>query len=375
MTANKKNPFMRLIERLWPVIPLPMREESRLKILTDNHQNLRLVSIAVAVVFIVYLIQYYFFPEKDLAVHPHIFHLYIYVFTGLVLWSLLSTGIQTVLFKRIPENGVIFLQFMAAWGTLLLCGALTGLDLSKSDDYSALFVSSLTIALFLRSKWIYYLIMYSLSPVAALFILGYLKGNQEPSRVLPLFVFSFVAFLISMVIEGGRRKYFLLQCELKEMAIHDSLTGIYNRGYFMESIDRMIAGNIRLSMPICCMIIDLDWFKAVNDDFGHLAGDEVLKFIAASLNGSIRASDLLARYGGEEFIVLLSGASITNATIVAERMRIKISELTYPSINRKLTISCGLAELNKGEKVEDWINRADQKLYLAKQKGRNRTES
>jgi two-component system, cell cycle response regulator len=145
----------------------------------------------------------------------------------------------------------------------------------------------------------------------------------------------------------------------------DPLTGIYNRRYFNLKAAELCKKGGDLSL----IMIDLDYFKQVNDIYGHLTGDEILKQTVQQIKKNLRTSDVLARFGGEEFALLLPNTKIDGAYIVAERIRVTIENEHYEQISG--TASFGVAELKKGDSVEDLINHADKALFLAKQKGRN----
>jgi diguanylate cyclase (GGDEF)-like protein len=130
----------------------------------------------------------------------------------------------------------------------------------------------------------------------------------------------------------------------------------------------------RKSQTIAAMMIDIDHFKAVNDTFGHAAGDSVLKRVAEACGSDLRGSDLLARYGGEEFVVLLPESGTRQAQAAAERMRLRIESIIHPEIDGPVTVSIGVAcAVQEGtEPFEAFIQRADVALYQAKEMGRNR---
>ena len=156
----------------------------------------------------------------------------------------------------------------------------------------------------------------------------------------------------------------------------DSLTGLYNRYYFNTKAKEFYNLATTSDTPLSLIMIDLDYFKQVNDNYGHLVGDELLKQVSLRLKKSIRGDDILARFGGEEFIFLLPNTNLNQAYIIAERIRQNIEATPYkiqleinPLIN---TISLGVSTLKKGDTIEDLINRADKALYVAKQQGRNK---
>ena len=163
---------------------------------------------------------------------------------------------------------------------------------------------------------------------------------------------------------------------IQEMSVRDELTGAFNRRHLMELLvqekNRIDRGG--REMAVC--ILDLDFFKRVNDQFGHLAGDEVLKLFAQEAQLSLRASDYFGRYGGEEFLMILTQTTLEGARVIADRFRCRIEAVEFPDIDSKLKISTsiGIAEYKAGELVAQVLARADAALYRAKHRGRNRVE-
>jgi diguanylate cyclase (GGDEF)-like protein len=163
---------------------------------------------------------------------------------------------------------------------------------------------------------------------------------------------------------------------LKERADRDGLTDLYNVRCFRQSLDEAILGAIEHGRAFSLILLDVDHFKHYNDTHGHLAGDELLKELAALLQESCGPRDLCARYGGEEFVVLVPGATRPDAAAYAEKLRVRVEN--HPFVgresqpSRRVTISVGLSCCpDDGEDHEALIGRADYTLYQAKRKGRN----
>ncbi|MFH0834198.1 MAG: GGDEF domain-containing protein [Patescibacteria group bacterium] len=165
--------------------------------------------------------------------------------------------------------------------------------------------------------------------------------------------------------------------KLDQLAMIDELTGIHNARCFWENIGRQISYHRRAELPLSIIILDLDHFKEVNDNFGHLAGDEVLAVVAKVLKARVREADLVARYGGEEFVVVLPDTDIRGAMQVAEDLRTDIKEIlvnfTHGDQSKKIrvTASFGVAQMTNQEDAKGFVHRADQALYLAKNSGRD----
>jgi two-component system cell cycle response regulator len=165
-----------------------------------------------------------------------------------------------------------------------------------------------------------------------------------------------------------------------EMAITDALTGLHNRRYMESHLATLAEQAVSRGKPLALMMLDIDYFKSINDSHGHDAGDDVLREFAVRIRKSIRGIDLACRYGGEEFVIVMPETDLHVAGMVAERLRRSIAGEPF-AINKgegriDVTISIGLATLeSKGEAVADVLKRADKALYRAKHDGRNRVVS
>jgi diguanylate cyclase (GGDEF)-like protein len=168
---------------------------------------------------------------------------------------------------------------------------------------------------------------------------------------------------------------------LSEVSARDALTGLYNRWYVTEKIDSEMNRALRHGSPVSLLMLDIDYFKKVNDEYGHPAGDEVLKSVGKVLKESCRVYDVPARYGGEEFCIILPETRTNNTMVVAERIRARLAGWPVPVRDDHeitVTASIGIA----GHDITDepvlnassLIDRADRALYSAKHRGRNRVE-
>jgi diguanylate cyclase (GGDEF)-like protein len=168
-----------------------------------------------------------------------------------------------------------------------------------------------------------------------------------------------------------------LEAELLHQANTDSLTGVSNRRYFLAQAEQEMRRSRRFARPLSVMMIDLDYFKKINDTHGHGVGDAVLQGTVKRALESLRQSDQLGRLGGEEFAVILPETALAAAFDVAERLRQHLAE--RPLIAEREAIACtvsvGVAQLNAHDPgIDDLFNRADAALYKAKNGGRNRVE-
>jgi len=168
-----------------------------------------------------------------------------------------------------------------------------------------------------------------------------------------------------------------LEEKLRGQATHDALTGILNRGAIMERVAVEMARAYRDSEHLCLAMVDLDYFKQVNDTYGHSAGDTVLCEAASRMNSVLRPYDSIGRYGGEEFLVVFPKCELANALAIAERIRRSISRATVSTQTEQIlvTASIGIAEVRDYTDAKAAIREADNALFHAKQKGRDRIES
>ncbi|MFN3534242.1 MAG: GGDEF domain-containing protein, partial [Desulfatiglandales bacterium] len=161
-----------------------------------------------------------------------------------------------------------------------------------------------------------------------------------------------------------------LEERLKNLSITDPLTGVYNMRYFVERLEHEIGRFNRYGDQFSVIMLDLDHFKSINDDFGHDKGDEVLVGTVSTIKSRIRSIDVLARWGGEEFVLLLPSTDKEGAVALAKDLRLKLREKDY-SIGRKVTASFGITSISLGDTVDTIMKRADDMLYTAKASGRD----
>lgn len=164
--------------------------------------------------------------------------------------------------------------------------------------------------------------------------------------------------------------------ELEKLSRTDRLTELNNRGYWEECLAREHMRCKRTKHPASVIIFDIDHFKKVNDTYGHMAGDEVIRQTSAVLRQSIRDTDIPGRYGGEEFVIILINTPASEAKILAERLRKNIEALTvkYETMEIRFTVSLGIADVDLTvDEHMKWLECADQALYVSKESGRNQT--
>ncbi|MDZ7790417.1 MAG: GGDEF domain-containing protein [Xanthomonadales bacterium] len=156
-----------------------------------------------------------------------------------------------------------------------------------------------------------------------------------------------------------------------QQAEMDFLTGLWNRRKFEEKADELLKKAARYDQPLSLMLLDVDHFKSINDRFGHLHGDEVLKAIAEHLRNTVRGVDVVARWGGEEFIMLAPETGPEEASMLAERICSETRKLSFGELD-SVTISIGVTQVGRDEPLDHAVERADAALYRAKGEGRDR---
>lgn len=194
---------------------------------------------------------------------------------------------------------------------------------------------------------------------------------------LTIALLVFVILLLVVGLSFALRKLNIEHQKITQLSLVDELTGLGNRRYLLNFTDSLSQQSQRSGRPLSLVLLDIDHFKQVNDRFGHPAGDDVLKVFAQALTAESRNADIVARLGGEEFCVLMPDADANGARQLAERVRIKVAGLTQQQlgISTSITVSLGVATAcQSGLDFKHLYARADQALYQAKSKGRNRVE-
>lgn len=188
-----------------------------------------------------------------------------------------------------------------------------------------------------------------------------------------------------MLIRRGTIHLRQVQSKLEMLAITDALTGIANRGHVMTRGEEEFLRTVRnrerdpQSSALCCIMLDIDHFKKVNDTWGHLAGDQVLREVALRLRQCVRPYDIIGRYGGEEFVALMPDTTFDQGLVVAERIRTGIHDepicICADKVSISVSVSLGVSCIHENDrKLDDLLKRADEGLYKAKDGGRNRVE-
>lgn len=292
--------------------------------------------------------------QKDgIKTHKHeIYFLLSNVFQA-SMWTIAS--LLAVIYAPQPFELVTF---------VMMIGIITAAALSMSSLYSA------------------YLIFFFLMIIPQVMIMLYYGEHQHIGLAILSLIFIPAIILLSKAIYSSRlsaiRANDALEKnveELHKLSITDSLTNIYNRRYFFEASKNLILLAFRERKKVSLLMLDIDYFKKINDIYGHHVGDFILISVVNDIKNIIRSSDIFARVGGEEFTILLNDTPINSARGIAEKIRaiIENKNFIYNTTAINITVSIGVAELNQqNNSIEELYKEADKQLYKAKENGRNR---
>lgn len=272
------------------------------------------------------------------------------------MWT--ASSVIAIIYAPQPFELVIF---------VMVIGIITAAALSMSSLYKA------------------YLVFFFLMITPQVIVLIYYGDHQHISLVVLTIIYIPATILLSKAIYNSRlsniEAHYDLESsidELHRLSTIDNLTNIYNRRYFFKVSEAAIETALAEKHDVSLLMIDIDYFKKINDNYGHLTGDFILTNLVKEIQKSMRSSDIFARIGGEEFTILLNNTSIYSAENIADKIRKIIENKTFYYNNDQInvTISIGLSALNsENRSIEDLYQRADKQLYIAKINGRNRVSS
>jgi diguanylate cyclase len=302
------------------------------------------------------------------------------VASNAIMYAVLRSGLN----RRFRDPSLTMAQMgLATIWTMIMAYSLNDGRQTVLLLYMVVFIFG-SFKLNLRQFW--YLTAFALAGYAC--VIGLLLINDPMSVNIQLEMFSLGTLFTVLIwfsfmgsyINVLRKKLSRANSELNEanerirqQAIHDDLTGVYNRGHLFNILMREKSLADRGETMFCICMIDLDDFKKVNDSFGHLAGDAVLKAICTGIEENIRKEDYLARYGGEEFVLILTYPDLKEGLSCAERIRALIPEIPLPGLphDYRMTISLGFTSYQPPEDLDTLLKRADDALYRAKDSGKN----
>jgi diguanylate cyclase (GGDEF)-like protein len=290
--------------------------------------------------------------------------------------------------NRVDTNAAIYaLQYIVTI-TIMLSGiVIVTIDQLVTTNITPLLIASIVVgAIFLirplvstiiyLASYLCYYYLISLTIVEHQVLLSN-RVNGVTAFALGLFL-SVMTWQYNYISITQKRRIKKQQEQLERMAYYDSLTGLCNMHFFNRMIKKEISSAQRYQHETVIMILDIDEFKNINDTYGHLVGDQILKQLSQLLISNVREADMVFRYGGEEFIILAPNTTLEEGFVLAEKLRKLIAEKEFKadSATTHLTASLGLSLLNtdKDRGVEITLSNADKALYLAKKQGKNRVE-
>ncbi len=278
--------------------------------------------------------------------------------------ALLLLGILMVNILLLSVNREAFLSPPVV---LLLSIALVMLSLYHGQNYNLYLLFPLLVALpvLLKTRWAVFLGVLSGLLASPMMLTQYDSITVAAIGISMGLTWLVSAWLVFAMTAQSRR--------LRDMAITDSLTGAFNRRYLELQVAKSVQDWERYRRPVSLLLLDLDYFKHVNDRFGHAVGDAVLQRVVNLIQQRIRKVDTLCRFGGEEFMLLLSETTAEKARLVAEEL-CRAVECAKILPEGRMTVSVGVCDVTQAQDMEHWFKLADAALYQAKRKGRNRVE-
>ena len=326
----------------------------------------RFLILFMGVIFAAFIISdYYHFGQNRIFIGSVVLRLsaLLITFVAFFLAGKFSNFIHTLIMITLTELAVFIIY-------------LVNLSLQQNSDPPLQFMSMMLFILsvfLIPNRWKNCVIT-GIAMVSTYIIFCYifLKPSYSPS-LFQRGTYLIVCLLFCSIFLFGRersdRRHFAAKQYMEYVSITDRLTGIYNRGRF-EYILGLWIKNMRHD-PFCLVLFDIDDFKKVNDTHGHSVGDQVLIGMTEVVSASIRDDDVFARWGGEEFVILFGETPIERAKELAERVRRTVENKAYENLG-PVTISLGVVQYKRDETITDLVNRADEKMYEAKQAGKNR---
>ncbi|MDC7223395.1 MAG: GGDEF domain-containing protein [Spirochaetales bacterium] len=371
------------MECVFPNIPAhPLTTENKEKLLEErrrfNIKSFKVINLIYALFTPGFILQTIFFPKNG--VHDEFTAIYIAIFSALCLSNLLFFLFFHVTERRWKnKRRYAFLRlFLMLLFTMSM--GLNYLDLHYGQELSLFILNLMFLCSFSWFSCREYLVLSCYN----LFLLTLIYGkliifDQLPhSDSLPALVYFFIALAVYRNLAAIRTENFLNRTSLEEQyrlraaeSVTDPLTGLLNRRYMEDDMNKERHRSLRLGTTFCLLMIDIDHFKLINDNYGHVAGDGVLKELSLLLKKSLREYDKIYRYGGEEFLVFLPETKGNDARNLGERIRTEIASHPFPTVKQKVTVSMGIAQSHRESSVDELIKETDRMLYRAKENGRN----
>ncbi|MCK9267548.1 MAG: GGDEF domain-containing protein [Alkaliphilus sp.] len=305
----------------------------------------------------------------------------------LVFWIVVLFVTYRLKDKTQTNTFIHFLQYIVVIVTMASGVVIVAIDQMITTNITPLLTVSIVIGAVFLIRPLISAIIYFSSYMAYYYLIALTITNQQvllSNRVNGTTVVS-IGFLISVMIwyynytNITQRKHIeMQQKQLERLAYYDPLTNLYNRHFFNKIIEKEFSYVQRYGHKSAIIILDIDDFKNINDTYGHLVGDQVLKQLTKLIVGNVRESDTVSRFGGEEFIILAPKISLDGGVALAEKLRKLIAENEFVTgaTTSYITASFGVSLLRATEKYgpENYFSLADKALYLAKKRGKNRVE-
>lgn len=288
-------------------------------------------------------------------------------FNGLFIPAVAGISLLAIFLTNIWQLSRDRKPFLSPITVLILTMILVLLSILYGQNYSLYWLYPLLVALpiLLRTRWSVWL------AVLCGLVVSPLLFQQYDSETAVVIIISMAhTWFISAAL-----MYAVVQqsSHLKGIANTDQLTCAFNRRYYEIEVERAFELWETHQRPTSLLLMDIDHFKKINDKMGHTVGDRALKLLVKIISDRIRGADTLCRYGGEEFVILLNETSIQNAVVIAEELRTRIASANILP-EASMTISIGVCDITLVENSQAWFDMADQALYSAKDKGRNKVE-
>jgi len=302
-----------------------------------------------------------------------------------ILFNMIYAPILWKSYKKSEECHVFFLksiQFIYLIGLLLFGCALSIAPQNELASINPYIIAVFAIAAFFYLSPLATFVLFFASYLIFFFLLPQYQVDPKVVEILQVnaFVLNLTAWILSRMVFRMKLVSFIDKIaieeknrELKYLVIRDSMTSLLNHENIFIRLNEEIVRAKRIQYALALMMIDIDEFKEINDQYGHQAGDDVIVKVAQILVDTCRETDIIGRYGGDEFIIIMPNTTLQDAGVLAERLREKVEALEF-SKGMRINVSGGISELGNHEYAEELIKSVDAQLYKAKANGRNRFE-
>ncbi len=354
-------------------VKIPGKYTAEIISLRNNH-NYKAFSVLAALLFascFIFLVQHLLLPDRYC--DEWIQSLYIRFYLATMAASPVYILVLFLANRKGSEKAVFLLCMLFCFAMISLGMTLSVLDFHYGRNLTAVFLASLGVTVMLSGPLLAYIL-------CGIWLLGmftlaygrYFHTVADPSLVVTMIFLASLNFVFGLYAEHIRLKANLSTVRMRDLTLHDQLTGAYNRLFLNEYIQKLINAKNRYRTSLSCILIDVDHFKNVNDTYGHPVGDRVLVSLVGTIREQLRDSDTITRMGGEEFLIILPETPLEPAKLVANKIRSITEQIRFNGFT--LTISLGVCEIHENESFESAFKRCDEALYRAKNHGRNRVE-